>query len=131
MIDTASNSSKSGAIYLFLASVIAGPVIEEFLNWFLIIGPNPRGNYHIKKSAYRIRIIISILIFASLHMVPQLEYVNSLSSLELFLLDSLPYIAISIVLSYIYVHTQDIKVSIFTHMVHNFIDSIPQLLTFI
>lgn len=130
MINTASNS-KPGAIYLFLVAGIAGPIIEEFLNRFLIIGPNPRDNYYITKSAYRTRIIISILVFTLLHMLPQLENIDNLLSLEQFLLNSLPYLVMSIVLSYVYVHTQDIRVSIFTHMGHNLITSIPQLLMFI
>ena len=119
IIDDVIHSGNTGLTFMILA-VLIGPIMEEFLCRFMIIGPNPIGERYIHKWIYFIRILIGSVIFALLHLTPNL-ITGNLSDIGQMLLGVAPQLEAGLILAYLYVHTQDIRVSIFTHVIYDLI----------
>lgn len=122
-------SSNLGKYYL-VSLCVFGPIIEEFLCRFLIIGPNPRGTYVVPKKCYYIRIFISIFIFAFNHILPDFTWSNliNLTSFEQIFFSMLFYLPSGSIYSYLYVHSQDIRLPIVTHAGSDIITLMMQFL---
>lgn len=96
--------------------VIFGSMMEEFFYRFVLISPKA-----IKTKFYWAGIIFSVLLFSLMHIKSQLTFYNLTNMLMIkqLILTLIPYINASIIYSYLYIHTQDIKVPMIAHTAYD------------
>ena len=103
----------SSTLWLFILSVFLIPIFEELLFRRLLID-------FVGPATYRLQFaILSVVLFSGAHM---------LSSTNI-LADAISYGGPAIVLTFLYYHYKNIRYSIYTHILTNFIAFLPLLVT--
>lgn len=117
-IETLVNNDRT--YYLMIAMILIGaPLSEEFVFRRALIGKIPT----VKTKMFYFRVFLSVVSFALIHLVMELN--GGLTVEELFPLAI--YLAISAVVTYVYVKTGSLWYSILTHFLNNAIGILAML----
>lgn len=116
-IETMMNSLKSfdGVEFmilgftLFLSIVIIAPIFEEIIFRYILI-----GKVFKKKFGMIISVTLSAIIFALFHAMAATNFIDMF-------FDMIPYMGMSLILSYVYYKKENIGYTIVIHMLNNFI----------
>lgn len=108
------NLSSSQAIpFYILTTVIVAPCLEEFTFRYLIM------NKQTKILTRNVRTVISLLLFAGVHVFEEFSLVNSPTTLAIALFHFGQYLIISAFLVYIFNSHQDLRINIVVHSIWN------------
>lgn len=108
LLDADFKNSIYGSTYIALSSLVFAPVIEEFTFRYLIIKPHPL-HFWCNRA---VRSMISIVIFASLHVIGSANWYLVLG----------PYLVISIVLTWTYYRYHSFWTNVSLHASWNFLN---------
>lgn len=121
------HSGTGSFIWMMLSGMILGPVMEEIIFHFLIIGPRTFKGHERNKAVYYALIATSCVLFMYAHLGKILFTTSSWTTLAggmTLLSQVIQYGLVTALLTYVYVETSDIRMSIGAHIGYNAVSTI-------